>query len=319
MPTGADARRLPLLVVGLVLALLFQGCGSEGNITSLDGNSTVTFSAEGLEPLAGGLNYQLWLMAGTPDQPWGYPVVMFNIDENGDLVDPVADTVYTGPFQAGIEANAVFGVAVSLENAEVVQPYSSFSFILGGQFEGGTAPMSTSHWIAFNVFLDPATGKFILRTPTDDDPENETSGIWFMDPTTTPAEDGLHLPEAPEGWNYESWVVVGDQYLSMGKFFLPDMADSTATYSGTLPSPTVPGEDFLTAAPAGLTFPLDLSGATVLVTMEPWAEWDLEPESPFFLRLFDFEIPAGAEAETPYDMIPRVDQLPTGTATIQGL
>lgn len=296
---------------------LLQGCGSEGQITSLEGNSTVTLQLQGLEPLTGGMNYEAWLIAGTQESPWGFPLVLFNISENGEMVDPVADTVLTGPFQAGIDASAVFGIAVSLEQTETLQAYSSFSFIVGGQIVGGSATMSTAHWIAFNTSLTEATGGFVLRTPTDEDPENETSGVWFLDPTATPVRAGLGLPEAPSGWNYESWVVLGDQSLSMGKFFLPDAADSTGTYSGTIQGPGFPGEDFLTGAPAGLTFPTDLSGASVLVTMEPWAQWDLEPDSPFFLKIFELQIPADGAPETLYEMTSRVGELPTGTATIQ--
>jgi hypothetical protein len=103
----------------------------------------------------------------------------------------------------------------------------------------------------------------------------------------------------------------------MGKFFLPNAADSTATYSGPLGSPPFPGEDFLQAAPAGLTFPMDLSGASVLVTMEPWAGWDLERDAPFFLKLLEFDIPEGVTPETLFEMTSRVNELPTGTATIQ--
>jgi hypothetical protein len=310
-------RYLTSVLATGALVVILQGCGSEGKITSLEGSSTVTLSVEGLEPLSGGMNYQAWLMAGAMEQPWGYPLLLFNINENGELVDPAADTVLTGPFPAQINADGVFGIAISLENAETLQAYSSFSFILGAQFAEGSGSLSTAHWIAFNTSLTEATGQFVLRTPTDEDPENETSGVWFLDPTVTPTGTGLNLPEAPEGWTYESWVMVGDQPLSMGKFFVPDAADSTGTYSGALSPPDFPGEDFLTGAPAGLTFPLDLSGASVMVTMEPWAQWDLEPEAPFFLRLFELEIPAGAEPETPFEMTSLVSHLPTGTATIQ--
>ena len=316
MPTGRSALRFVLLVGGALVPLL-QGCSSEGEITSLEGTSTVTLQFEGLEPLTGGMSYQAWAIAGTQENPWGFPVVIFNIDENGDMVDPVTGTVLTGSFEAGIDAQAVFGIAVSLEAATTLQTHSSFSFIVGGQLVGGSASMSTAHWIAFDGSLAATTGTLVLGTPTDEDPENETSGVWFLDPTGPATQAGLDLPDAPSGWNYESWVVLGDQSLSMGKFFLPEAADSTATYSGTLPGPGFPGEDFLTGAPAGLTFPVDLSGASVLVTMEPWAEWDFEPDAPFFLTLLETQIPADAAPETLYQMTSRVNELPTGTATIQ--
>jgi hypothetical protein len=86
-----------------------------------------------------------------------------------------------------------------------------------------------------------------------------------------------------------------------------------------LAGPPFPGEDFLTGAPPGLTFPTDLSGATVFVTIEPWREWDVERANPFFVRLLETQIPVDAVQGTLYAMDPVVDQLPTGVASIQDL
>ena len=111
--------------------------------------------------------------------------------------------------------------------------------------------------------------------------------------------------------------MLDSQPLSVGRFSFPNVDDSASAYSGPLPSPAFPGEDFLTAEPAGLTFPPDLSGASVFITMEPWAEWNVEPETPFFLRILEAQIPTDATPQTSYEMTNITDQLPTGTATIQ--
>jgi len=310
-------RRVPSTRLFLLLLFLSgNGCGGEGGITEPDGSSVVSLALSGLEPLSGGLHYQAWLIAGTPTEPWGSPLVIFNVDVYGQLVDPVADTVLTGPFQGKLDPDAIQGIGVSLETSDVLLAYSSYTFILGGDVVQGTASLSTDHWIALAQGFSQAEGGFVLATPTDEDEENELEGVWFMDPTSVPLRAGLELPPAPEGWAYEGWVTLEGQPLSVGKFVLPNEADSAGVYSGTVAGPPFPGEDFLTGAPAGLTFPPTLSGALVSVTLEPWMELDVEPSLPFFLRILEAQIPTDPVPLTFYGLLPPA-QLPTGTATIQ--
>jgi hypothetical protein len=304
-----------LTLAALLLVLL--GCGSGDEATGPSGSSSITLTLNGLEPLSGGLNYQAWAVVGTEANPWGYPLVLFNIDEEGQMVDPVADTLVSGPFHAALEPSSIRGFGISLEVTEKLLSYSSSTFILGGELLQGVAELSTEPWPAFGLSLVTAGGEFILSTPTDSDPENELSGIWFLDPSASPATPGLNLPEAPIGWEYEAWVVLDDQPLSMGKFLDPAGPDSDNPYSGSSAAPPLPGEDFLTGAPAGITFPLDLSGRTVLVTLEPRGDWDVEPEVPFFLRILEGEVPAEGAPQTLYSLTSLTDQLPTGTATVQ--
>ena len=306
------------LLCSLGVLLLLQGCGSEGGISAPKGSSSVTLSLSGLEPLSDGLNYQAWLVGGTRTDYFGVPVILFNMNESGQMVDPAADTVLTGPFHAGLDASAALGVAVSLELTDEPVAYSSSTFILGGEVSQGNAILRADNWLSLNLDFSSMEGRFILATPTDEDPENELSGIWFMDPHSDPAEPGLFLPDGPVGWIYEGWVVLDSQALSVGRFSFPNAEDSANAYSGPLSAPPFPGEDFLTAAPDGLTFPPDLSQASVFVTLEPWAEWNVEPETPFFLRILETQLPADATPQTLYEMTNLADQLPTGTATIQG-
>ncbi len=68
-----------------------------------------------------------------------------------------------------------------------------------------------------------------------------------------------------------------------------------------------------------MTFPLDPSGGTVFVTIEPEAEWDAFPDDPFYLRLLEGTIPENPATMVLYGMRSLVGQLPSGTATVQGL
>ncbi|MBT8398360.1 MAG: hypothetical protein HKO65_18260 [Gemmatimonadetes bacterium] len=302
----------------LFSTILLFGCGGDGGVTGPKGNSLITLSFSGLEPLTGGLHYQAWALAGTASEPWGLPVVLFNVDESGQLVDPAADSILTGPFQAGLDPQDILGIGVSLEVSDTLLSYSSFTFILGGDAVQGSVNLDTEHWIAFDRSFTGISGRFVLATPTDEDPENELGGVWFMDTGSTPVGAGLSLPVAPEGWIYEGWVSVGDQVLSTGRFNGPTGPDSTSTFSGSIAGPSFPGEDFLTDPPGGLSFPPELVGSSLFVTVEPWMSWDVEADLPFFLRLLDTQVPADALPMTSYDLVSLEGQLPTGTATIQG-
>jgi hypothetical protein len=316
-------KRSPLLLVVLLtvtaLPPVLQGCSDERDITSIEGSSVVTFSVSGLQKIVGGLNYQAWLVVGSADSFGGYPLVLFNIDDEGRMVDAAVDTVLSGPYPVDVRTSAVLGVVVSLELTDVLVTSSSSTFIIGGEMIGGRANLTAEDWIALNRDFTDAGGQFVLFSPTDDDATNELSGLWFLDPSQTQYQPTLILPEAPIGWNYEGWIEVGGHTLSTGKFLFPSQPDSAADYSGPLEEPSFPGEDFLVNPPDGVTFPLDPSGGTVFVTIEPEAEWDAFPDDPFYLRLLEGTIPEDPEAMVLYGMRSLAGQLPSGTATVQGL
>ena len=307
-----------ILRFAVFLPLLLLGCDRGGGITTIQGSSTVTLSLNGLEPLTGGLNYEAWLVHQIGENVFGVPLVLFNINENGQMVDPAADTVITGPYHAKLDPGDVLGVAISLELSNQLLEYSSFTFILSGDLLQGTAILSADEFFALNRDFSNVEGRFILATPTDEDPDNDLNGIWFMNPTSDPSEAGLDLPEAPNGWIYEGWVDVDGQAVSTGRFVSANGPDSTSNYSsGVEESPPFPGEDFLFNPPQGVDFPLDLSGASVFITIEPWLEWDVYPDDPFFLRILEGQIPADPMPLTLYGMTSTASLLPTGTATIQ--
>jgi hypothetical protein len=307
----------PIFLLSVSYAvLLLQGCGGGDKITDIEGSSTVSITVTGLEPITGGLNYQAWAVSQSGSNVYGFPLVIFNVNETGQMVDPVADTVLVGPYHADLDPNEVIGVAVSLEISDHLLEHSSYTFILSGEMVQGTATLSAEDFFALNRDFSNAAGRYILATPTDATPDNDFTGIWFVDPTSVPAEAGLVLPEAPNGWIYEGWVDLDGKAISTGKFLLPNEADSSSFYSDLGEVPLFPGEDFLFNPPQGFEFPLDLRGASVFITIEPWNQWDLYPEDPFFLRILEGQIPVDAAPSTPYSMNSLANQLPTGTATV---
>jgi len=158
-----------------------------------------------------------------------------------------------------------------------------------GDFSGDTAQISIGTVADFNA-VTPA-GTFFLRAPTDEadgapNNGNDESGIWFGTPGMPPSP-ALTLPTLQPGWKYEGWVVVdGVGPLSTGTFTTFDAIDDNAgaatSFSGTeRVGPPIPGEDFFNNAPDGFTFPLDIRGRNVVVSVEPFPD---DSPAPFLLK-----------------------------------
>ncbi len=308
----------PFLFSLISLFLVLQGCGDDEGPTAPTGSSMVTFSFQRLGPLDEGLSYQAWAVEETGETSYrGHPLAVFNVNQAGQVVAPVSGTVISATFEAPLDAEDLYGVGITVETSVVGVSIPSDVFIIGGPVVGGVAQMTTDHWLGVGVDLSASQGRYVLATPTDQDLENELSGIWFLDPFQGPDAPGLQLPALLSGWDYEAWVVIDGQTLSTGKFFQVDLPDDSFRYSALGPAPAVPGEDFLANPPAGLTFPTDLSGVEVFVTLEPWQQWDAAPDEPFFLRILEAVIPAAANPGTVYGLTSLSGQLPQGTATVQ--
>ena len=159
-----------------------------------------------------------------------------------------------------------------------------------------------------------AAGSYILATPTNDLDTDENSGIWFLDLSGGSPAAGLELPALPAGWNYEGWAVIDGVPVSTGRFNALDEADLDAPYSGPRDGPPFPGEDFLFNAPAGLAFPVDLSGGAAVISVEPSPD---DASAPFTLKPLFGEIPSGAEDHVTYPLRNNAQGFPAGIATMQ--
>jgi hypothetical protein len=309
----AGARPALFAVLG---PLLFSGCVQSATDPG-DLGALVELSFEGLQPLDPGLKYQVWAVTERSGVFQGLPFLLFDVDEEGRMVDPVQDTLLAGPFLLTLPVDEVYAIAVSLELSQGEFSSASASYLLGGILEGRTADLELSPWVALNMDLSQMGGRYVLGTPTAANGEDGVAGIWFMDGSGAAAVPGLDLPGAVPGWLYEGWVVVGADTLSTGKFSAASGQDLSDSFCGEGPVPEYPGEDFLVDPPHGVAFPLHLPGARVLITLEPWGTWDLEPASPFFLHLLEAEIPESAAAGEVREMTSLFSLLPRGTARVR--
>ena len=77
-------------------------------------------------------------------------------------------------------------------------------------------------------------------------------------------------------------------------------------------NPPFPGEDFIVNAPDGLTFPTDLRGETIVVSIEPA---DDDSPAPFAFKPLAAEIPSDLDIPGSVEL-GAGPALPTGTATL---
>ncbi len=184
----------------------------------------------------------------------------------------------------------------------------SLTRILKGTFDGNSAALSFEEAV---TSFTGTSGTFVMETPTDNDDTNEESGVWFIDNSSGTDTAGLQLNGLKSGWKYEGWVVVDGVPVSTGTFTDPAKPDDFNSFSGNNnPAPLFPGEDFLnnSIAPDGLSFPLSLKGADIVISVEPVDDQD---KTPFFLK------PLSATIQ-PTDAAGDLLTLTPNTATPQG-
>jgi hypothetical protein len=273
-----------LLYVGFLFLFSFSFISCEEEEESE--MATFTLSVDGLPELDDLHAYEGWL---TVD---GSPVSTgtFFIDENSEMSEntfeaEASDLSQATAFTITIEPNP----DPDLTQSEVK--------ILSGSFIGETASLSYEDDNAIGTGFSSANGKYILSTPTNGENSEELSGVWWLEPNTETSS--LVLPSLNEGWTYEGWALIGGMPVSTGKFTDPAKKDITNLYSAALDAPPFPGEDFLTNEPTSLSFPLDLSGETIVISVEP------EPDNnndPFAIQPLQGIVPTDAMPETLYDM-----------------
>lgn len=292
-----------ILLFSVVLVSLSVGACAQSNVS----DSVVTYSFNGLEPLDEGV-YEGWAVIGDENISTG----TFNITSN-DTADDTSNASEELSFSADQNLSSADMVMVTIEPVNDTDAEPSGIVILAGDVENGTAELE------FPVNLSEANGTYILATPTNGADTNENSGIWFLQ-LPLPPTAGLELPELPEGWIYEGWVVNQGLPITSGKFTAVDEADLFDGYSSVEPGPPFPGEDYLVNPPEGITFPIDLADGESLavITVEPDMNGtDPTGSAPFQIKPLIGEIPAGAMDHVNYPMELNLSSVPSGVATIE--
>jgi len=288
----------------LAIALLgFTACSEDEEPTPAPTTQDITLNIQGLQDLGADFVYEGWIIVdGTP-----VSTGIFTVDDSGTL----SKSAFTVDIA---DADKATKFVVSIEPTVDTDPGPSSVKVLGGDFDGSSSTLTVNDGAALGTNFEAATGKYILATPTDGNSDmDENSGVWFLDLTSAGPVVGLDLPTLPDGWVYEGWAVVDGTPISTGTFTSATGVDAAAIYSGSSDGPPYPGEDLLTNAPAGLTFPVDLAGKTVVISVEPVPD---NSPAPFVLKPLVGMVAADAVDHVTYDMGNNaVATNPTGTAT----
>ncbi|MFC2101821.1 hypothetical protein ACFLS7_02405 [Bacteroidota bacterium] len=284
----------------LFIAVLAAGTIALSGCSKKEGSLIVNI--EGLPNLGPNYAYEGWLTGNGDAKTAG----IFTVNDAGEMSSNMFDIK-----EKDIDKAKAY--ILTIEPYPDSDPKPSSVHIIGGDFNGSTATLSVAHGTALGNDFTSATGNYILATPTDGGSgTDELSGVWWLDPATGPGP-GLTLPGLPSGWTYEGWAVIDGIPVTTGKFLSATGADQSSPYSGPVPGPPFPGEDFLTNAPAGLTFPTDLSGKTVVISIEP--NPDNSP-MPFSLKPLVGNVPNPATDHMLYQMTNNAAATnPTGTVS----
>lgn len=258
-------------------------------------NANLTLNLQGLEALGDDFVYEGWIIVdGTPVTTGTFSSVTF-------------------PQTFSVNANQLENATrfvLSIEPANDSDPAPADTKLLVGDFSGNSATVNAGIVGDFSN----ASGAFFLRSPTDETGTNNGNdhyGVWFATPGMPPVPN-FSLPVLPAGWAYEGWVVGDSGPITTGTFTAFDARDSFDNFSETAqPGPPVPGEDFFINAPAGETFPLDVRGRTVVISVEP-----VPDNSPAPFAIKPLVGTAGQEtAPATHNFGQNLGSLPSGTVT----
>lgn len=278
-----------IFILSIIMIIAFASCGDDAIIETTEATSDLDINFTGLEDLGSDYAYEGWVIVD------GVPVTtgVFTVNSSG-IPSQTSFELSTEV----LESATTF--VLTIEPSPDPDPAPSAVHILAGDFNGSDADLVVGHPAALGNDFTSAEGSYILATPTDGNSDiNENSGVWWLDISDGPSAS-LDLPTLPEGWAYEGWAVVDGQPLSTGTFLTAEGRDDFNGFSGTdNPGPGYPGEDFLTNAPDGLNFPIDLSERTVVISVEPVPD---NSPAPFTLKPLVGAVPANAVDHTSYDM-----------------
>ena len=297
------------IIIGILsLSLSFTSCSNDDDVLSEPSTANLNLNLQGLESLGPDYVYEGWILVdGTP-----ITTGRFTVNANGAL----SQSAFEISSELLMDATKFI---LTIEPNPDPDPNPSAQKLIAGNFNGGSASLSAATEPAIGNFSN-AAGDFFLRTPTDEpagssNNGNDEYGVWFGLPGMPP-QASLNLPNLPEGWTYEGWVVGDSGPLSTGTFNALDFMDENAglpsSFGGTEQlGPPLPGEDFFNNAPNGESFPLDVRGRQVVISIEPVPD---NSPAPFVLK--PLAGMAGMDtAPASYMFSLNLSSFPTGTVT----
>jgi len=272
---------LAIIAIGLV----FASCSKNDEETV----KTITQSFQNLPDLGANYVYEGWLIVGNEKISTGRFTNTEGLNYSSGLIDIVkANTAST--YVLTIEPTTETG-------AELLSP-SGWVFSKGNFTDETAMPTTDDTLFLGSDNLETATGNFFLKAPSVGTTGSDANGIWFINALPPTTGGFTSLPTLATGWIYEGWVVVPNAAgtvtpISTGRFTDPNMADESFfgvannnEFKGPNGVPPFPGEDYIADPNSrydGVTFPIDLQNATIVISIEPTTN---DAATPFGLKPF---------------------------------
>jgi len=300
-------RRGFALGVALLALVMTQACGDTPRQfnplpAALGDLRGIALGFEGLRPLTASQGrYAVWVFLDNRDVVGLGP---FNVDANGRPINPNGELIQR--FTSPENLYSAVSVLITIAPGGIPDTSPGANAILQGPFIEGVAQLR----VPAPLLTTEAAGSYRVFTPTDGPDTNEGSGLWAVSVDDEPL---LQLPPLNNVYSWEHYLIIDGQTLSMGRFRSPIAPDFINPFSGPEPAPEFPGEDFLFNAPEGVTFPADLGGARLLLTLEPVLEDTADPSQ---LVVLETILPAGLQGGEIIELVNRTADFPTGTAVI---
>lgn len=277
-------KKITLIAV-LTTSIFIASCSKNDELTE----KTITQSFQNLPDLGDNYVYEGWLIVGSEKISTG----RFSNTEGENFTSNSIDII-----KVNSATTYVLTIEPATESGANLTSPSGWIFSKS-DFTNNTATPSTDDALySGSSNLESATGKFFLKAPSVGTTGSDANGIWFIDALPPTTGGFSNLPTLADGWIYEGWVVVpnsngGMTPVSTGRFSNPNLADEsffgTANnneFKGPNGVPPFPGEDFIVDPNnryPDVTFPIDLTNATVVISIEPTTN---DAETPFGLKPF---------------------------------
>ncbi len=314
-------NRIRSLAVCLsLLMILVASCGDDGNGPVGPGPyNAIKLNIFEPDPLNAGYVYHLWAMTSSGASlsaeaaAWSSVATFLAIPQGAEQTADIQT-----PGGAQVANNTLVGLAVNWEEVDsiyvTIEPADgSPTSPQGPVYLVAAVPdsleLQTIGGLETQVDVTGIGGSFTLATPTDNNPDNDTSGVWFLRPFDPPTPS-LTINDLPSGWQYESWAWHEETWLSMGTFTEAQGQDSGNPYSGQNDAPDFPGEDFLNTPTGEWVF---VQGDSVMITLEPIP--DTDPDAQFSFRILGVglsETPLPTPTLTPLQIGDDIQYVPGG-------
>lgn len=288
-----------------IVALTLVGCRHLDEL----GTGKLQVNPQNFGTLENGFHYENWaIIDGQP-----IPAGKFNVSADGRLTTVDGSIIANNEFNVNGDLSRATAIIITIEPAGDTDTIPAATHYAAASLIDGSGTLTINASTALGTDFSSAAGKYILATPTNGPDTNENSGVWFLDPATGPGV-GLTLPTLPAGWQYEGWAVINGVPVTSGRFTSVSDFDLFDDFSGPEPGPPFPGEDFLVNAPSGVIFPTDLSGTTIVISVEPQPD---DSPAPFHLKPLMGNVPTPAQDHLVYPLDNNAVNLPTGQVSIR--